>query len=62
MYLPFTDLGKMFESSLESKRPLFHTIPCKFLVHQNACFVGLCFFGGQNDYPWTLPSIKIPNS
>ena len=58
----FKTLGRMWESSLYSKRPLFHTIPCKFLVHQTACFVGLYFFEGRNDHPWASPSKKPPNT
>ena len=61
-YSPFTSLGRMLRSSLYLKRPLFHTNSCKFLVHQTACFVGLYFRGGQNEYPWILPSLKTPNS
>ena len=31
-----------------------------FPVHQNACFVGLYFFGGRNEYPRRLTSTKLP--
>ena len=62
MYSAFSALGRCFAFLLFSDRPLFHTLPYKFLVHQNACFLGLYFFGGRKEYPWTLPSIKSPNS
>ena len=29
-------------------------------LHQNACFVGLYFFGGRNEYPF-FPAKKTPN-
>ena len=61
-YSLFTSLGRMLGRSLQSKHPLFHTIPCMFLVHQNDCFVGWYFFGGWNEYPWKFPRIKTPIS
>ena len=29
-----------------------------FLVHPNVCFVGWHFYGGRNEYPWTLTLIN----
>ena len=43
-YSPFRALKRMFASSLQSKRTLFHKIPCKFLVQQNAFFCGFVHF------------------
>ena len=40
--------------------PIFHTILCKILVQQIAFFGGLKFTEELNEYPWTLPSKKIP--
>ena len=61
-YSHFIFLGKILESSLYSKRPQFHTIPCKFRGKQNACSVGLYFFGGRKEYASTILSTKAPNS
>ena len=52
----------MLGISLLSNHLPFQTLSCKFLVHQNACFVGLYFFEGQNEYPWFLPLLKTPIS
>ena len=59
-YSPFTFLGVVFGSSLQSTQPLFHTIPCKLLVHRKACFVGLHFLEDamsipEGSYHWKLP-------
>ena len=61
-YSPFTSLGTLLGSSMLFKRPLFHTMPCKYLVHQTTCFVVSYFFGGRNEYPWTFLAIKTPKS
>ena len=45
----YISLGRRLRSSLQSKRPLFHSLPCKFPVHQTACFLGFYFFAGQNE-------------
>ena len=45
----FKFLGRLFGSSLYSIQPVFHSIPCQFLVHQNALALWLWTFGGQNE-------------
>ena len=47
----FTTLRKTLGSSQKSKHSLFHTIPCKLFVHQNAWFLGMSLFGRQNLFP-----------
>ena len=49
-YSSFTSPRRALRSSLLSKHPLFHRIPCKFLVPQTACFWTWYFFGGQKNY------------
>ena len=47
-------LGRVFGSSMWSKKTLLHTILSKSSVHQNAWFVFLYDFGGRQEKSWTF--------
>ena len=47
----YTSLGGMFGSPLQSKPPMFHRVPCKYLAQQTAWFVRFYFFGGRIEEP-----------
>ena len=61
-FSPLASSRKMYGSSVLPKPPLFHTIPCNFLVNQTACFVGLYFFEKRNKHLRTFASKRTPKS
>ena len=58
----FASLDRMLGIALQSKHSLFQTFPWEFLLHENACFVGLFFLEDKMSISELFHHKKLPTS